>query len=239
MNRICWWVVHRLSLLLESNERDAVLGDFAESGESAGKALADLLGLLLRRQVALWRYERFRQGLLRSIVSVVFGTGLCMCFNDRIYAYFARPFFEACASLHPVRHLFWADPLDPFTLFIKLSTTCGLFLASPYVFWQLLLFFSPAIYRRRRRHAWGFVALTSMSFMAGGIFAYKLAVPAAVIRYPEFSPVVHINHFWDLAITSALFFGLMFELPCLCWLVHLRKQAKDFSTMPQNPERPI
>jgi sec-independent protein translocase protein TatC len=216
-----------------------VLGDFVESRESAGKALADLLGLLLRRQVALWRYERFRQGLLRSIVSVVFGTGLCMCFSNRIYAYFAWPFGEAFASFHSVGHLFWADPLDPFTFFIKLSTMCGLFLASPYVLWQVWLLSSPAIYRHRRRHAWAFVTLASTSFMAGGIFAYKLAVPAVLTRYVDASLMVNFNHCCDLEITTTLFFGLVFELPCLCWLVHLRKQAKDFSTMPQNPERPI
>jgi sec-independent protein translocase protein TatC len=213
-----------------------VLGDFAESHESAGKALADLLGLLLRRQVALWHYERFRQGLLRSIVSVAFGTGLCMCFSNRIYAYFGRPFVEAFASLHPVGHLFWAVPLDPFTFFIKLSTMCGLFLAAPYVWWQLWLLFSPAIYRHRRRDAWAFVTLASTSFMAGEIFAYKLAAPAALIRYAYTSPVVDFNHCCDLTITTTLFFGLVFELPCLCWLVHLRKQTKDFSTVPRNLE---
>jgi len=54
MNRIGWWLVDRLSRLLESNERDAILGDFAESAERYGRALLDLLGLVVRRQVALW-----------------------------------------------------------------------------------------------------------------------------------------------------------------------------------------
>lgn len=40
--------------LLDSAERDAVLGDFAESGETPLHALAGVLGLLVRRQFALW-----------------------------------------------------------------------------------------------------------------------------------------------------------------------------------------
>lgn len=43
------------SRLLEPAERDVVLGDFAESGESGGRALCGVLGLVVRRQAALWK----------------------------------------------------------------------------------------------------------------------------------------------------------------------------------------
>ena len=52
MNRIWWWLVDRLSRGLEQGERDAVLGDIAEAGESGGDALLDLLGLAVRRQAS-------------------------------------------------------------------------------------------------------------------------------------------------------------------------------------------
>ena len=40
--------------LLDRDERDAVLGDLSESGESSGRALLDILGLVIRRHAALW-----------------------------------------------------------------------------------------------------------------------------------------------------------------------------------------
>jgi hypothetical protein len=55
MNRFCCWLVDLLSRPLAPDERDAVRGDFAESGESAGQALRGLIGLVVRRQIALWR----------------------------------------------------------------------------------------------------------------------------------------------------------------------------------------
>ncbi|HEY1756761.1 MAG TPA: hypothetical protein VGG72_15405 [Bryobacteraceae bacterium] len=58
MNRMCWWLAHRLSRGLESGERDAVLGDIAEAGEAGGEALLDLLSLTIRRQAALWSTAR-------------------------------------------------------------------------------------------------------------------------------------------------------------------------------------
>jgi hypothetical protein len=63
---------------LEPDERDAVLGDLAESGETASHALRDMLGLVVRRQAALWTDWRpwltlvglvVPLGMLLSIVS--------------------------------------------------------------------------------------------------------------------------------------------------------------------------
>ncbi|HUI81078.1 MAG TPA: hypothetical protein VLY24_24305 [Bryobacteraceae bacterium] len=54
MSRLAWWLVARLSRTLDPDERDAVRGDFAESGESGGRALCGLLGLVARRQLFLW-----------------------------------------------------------------------------------------------------------------------------------------------------------------------------------------
>jgi len=46
------------SEMLEPDERDAVRGDLAESGASARQALRDVLGLVARRQAALWKHWR-------------------------------------------------------------------------------------------------------------------------------------------------------------------------------------
>jgi hypothetical protein len=58
MTRICWWLVNILSQALERNEQDAAYGDLAESGESGGQALREVLGLVVRRQAAFWKDGR-------------------------------------------------------------------------------------------------------------------------------------------------------------------------------------
>ncbi|MGH9696294.1 MAG: hypothetical protein ACRD5Z_19255, partial [Bryobacteraceae bacterium] len=52
---LIWWCVELASHALEAPEREAVRGDFAESGETGGQALRGLLGLIMRRQAALWK----------------------------------------------------------------------------------------------------------------------------------------------------------------------------------------
>jgi hypothetical protein len=58
MTRIWWWLVDKVSRILDPAEQDAVRGDFAESGETGAQALRDVLGLVVRRQAALWHESR-------------------------------------------------------------------------------------------------------------------------------------------------------------------------------------
>lgn len=53
-----WWCVEAASGLLESREREVVLGDLAEAGVVAWRGLAEVLGLAMRRQVLLWKSWR-------------------------------------------------------------------------------------------------------------------------------------------------------------------------------------
>ena len=68
------------------------------------------------------------------------------------------------------------------------------------------MFISPGLYRNEKKYIWPFVLLTSGLFMSGGFFAYKLALPK-VFRFlfefaSQFTPMVTINEYWDLAIIA-------------------------------------
>jgi hypothetical protein len=51
LSRIAEWLAARLS----AEDRDAVLGDLAEAGSDPGRAVRELLGLIARRQLLLWK----------------------------------------------------------------------------------------------------------------------------------------------------------------------------------------
>ncbi|NYF79237.1 hypothetical protein [Granulicella arctica] len=55
MTNIGWSLVDVASLLLESEEREAVRGDLEEINEGAWSGLLDVLGLIVRREAALWK----------------------------------------------------------------------------------------------------------------------------------------------------------------------------------------
>lgn len=55
ISRTCWGIALWLSSTLERAECEAVVGDLAESGESGGRALVNVFGLVIRRQAAIWK----------------------------------------------------------------------------------------------------------------------------------------------------------------------------------------
>jgi hypothetical protein len=55
MTNISWSFVEVAARLLEGDEREAVLGDLLEGGESGLRGLLDVFGLAVRRQLELWR----------------------------------------------------------------------------------------------------------------------------------------------------------------------------------------
>jgi hypothetical protein len=79
MSRFCWWLTDLVSRTLEPDEREAVRGDLAESGETSWQAFLDVLGLALRRQSALWM--NWPPWLV--LVGLVLPLGVLLCLTSR------------------------------------------------------------------------------------------------------------------------------------------------------------
>jgi hypothetical protein len=58
MTRLDWALLEIAARLLEPNEREAALGDLMEAGEGGWQGLAEIAGLVFRRQAALWKNWR-------------------------------------------------------------------------------------------------------------------------------------------------------------------------------------
>ncbi|HEV2177498.1 MAG TPA: twin-arginine translocase subunit TatC [Terriglobia bacterium] len=161
--------------------------------------------------------EELRKRLVRSIIAIVAAAGICFYFAQNIYNYLARPLTQTLIALHLPDKLVYTNPVDPFNLYVKLALMGGLFLASPFVLFQIWQFISPGLYRNEKKYVWPFVILTSGLFMSGGFFAYRLAFPAALrflVGYGHnFTPMVTINEYMDLTMTIMVGVGLVFELP--------------------------
>lgn len=80
ISRICWALALTLSSTLEQLEREAVLGDLAESGERGGRALLNVFGLAIRRQAAVWKNSHLWVVLV--ILVLPFSFMLCTVAGD-------------------------------------------------------------------------------------------------------------------------------------------------------------
>jgi hypothetical protein len=82
MTHIAWALADLATRLLEPHERDAVCGDLAECRVSGWRALGEVLGLVLRRQAAMW--TGWRPWL--ALVGVVLPIGILLSHASRSWA---------------------------------------------------------------------------------------------------------------------------------------------------------
>jgi hypothetical protein len=82
MTRIGWTLADLATRLLELPERDVVRGDLAECGARGWRALREVLGLVLRRQAAMW--TEWRPWL--ALVAVVLPIGILLSHASRAWA---------------------------------------------------------------------------------------------------------------------------------------------------------
>jgi len=121
--------------------------------------------------------------------------------------------------------LVYLNPTEPFNLYLKVAFLAGLFVASPFVLYQVWLFISPGLFRHEQRYVLPFMFSTVFLFLGGGLFAYKMVYPAALnflIDYgKQFQPMITIGEYTDLFLTIMLGMGLIFEMPILVFFLSM------------------
>jgi sec-independent protein translocase protein TatC len=186
-----------------------------EIWERSGEA-----GEELKRMTLLEHLEELRRRLAWSIGAIFVGFLLCWYWAPPIFAWLSVPITQ---FLPAGEKLAFTGLVDPFMLYMKVALLAGIFLASPVVLYQLWLFVSPALYRHERSVAIPFLVFTTLFFVAGGYFGYKVAFPMVVHFLLQvgqgFRQVVTINEYFSMASKVILGLGLVFELPVLILLL--------------------
>ena len=102
---------------------------------------------------------------------------------------------------------------------VKVSMVFAMFVAMPYIIWEIWLFSSPGLLAHERRFVVPFVIISSIAFYLGLMFCYFVVLPFALnflVQYgidSGFVPQLSIVAFVGFILWFLLIFGLMFELP--------------------------
>jgi len=174
----------------------------------------------LPRMSLLEHLDELRRRIVRSLLGVGVVFIFCWIVVEEIAQFLARPIYEA---LPEGTKLAFLGVTDPFILYVKVAALSALFLASPFVMYQIWMFVSPGLYRREKLYALPFVFFGSLFFVAGGAFAYYVAFPFAVeflLGMGEaFEPVITVERYFRFLIYVILGWWLMFELPIFIFLL--------------------
>ncbi len=169
--------------------------------------------------------EELRRRIIYSIVAVGAGFLLCWGYAERIYEVMQRPVIDALQKNGITEKLVYLNPTEPFNLYLKVGLMAGLFVASPFVLYQVWLFISPGLYRNEKRYVMPFMFSTVALFLTGGYFGYKLVLPQALvflIGYGKaFQPMITLGEYSSLFLTVIIGMGVIFEMPILVFFLAL------------------
>lgn len=112
---------------------------------------------------------------------------------------------------------------EPFSLYVKVSLYAALCLSVPFLLWQIWAFVSPGLYPHERGYVTPFIALSSISFVLGAAFAYKIIFPPAA-RYllglgQDFRLLLKASDYFDLIIIVMLGMGIVFQMPAVTYVL--------------------
>ncbi|MGB6946520.1 MAG: twin-arginine translocase subunit TatC [Bryobacteraceae bacterium] len=173
--------------------------------------------------------EELRDRIIRALYGLGIAFVFALAFAGKLWDIISDPAVDALKHLHvnPPR-LVMTTPMESFSIiWVELPLLCSVFLASPWIVYQVWAFIAPGLYRKEKRMALPFVLLTAGLFITGGCFAYFLA-----FRYGlEFllgigmsnnvQPMVTITEYFDLFVNVMLGVALVFELPVVIFLLTL------------------
>ena len=113
--------------------------------------------------------------------------------------------------------------MEPFSLYVKVSLYAALCLSVPFLLWQIWAFVSPGLYPHERGYVTPFIALSSISFVLGAAFAYKIIFPPAA-KYllglgSDFRLLLKADDYFDFIIIVMLGMGVVFQMPAITYVL--------------------
>lgn len=156
-----------------------------------------------------------RDRLLRSLLAVLVVFIALFPFANEIYTFVSQPLR---ALLPPGTSMIATEVASPFLTPFKLTLVASIFVAIPYVLYQIWSFIAPGMYRHEKRLAIPLLASSVLLFYAGAAFAYFVVFPLIFAFFTSVGPedvaiMTDINRYLDFVLKLFFAFGLAFEIP--------------------------
>ena len=163
-----------------------------------------------------------RKRLKWALIWLLLGFGASYYWSQQIFHFLMQPVFAALPEGEKALH--FASSIEPFLIYLKVGLYAGLFVASPFIFWQIWLFVAPGLYRRERRKIVPFVVAATLFFLGGAVFCYVVILPPTfdfLIKNtgPNITPVLMMDQQLGLVMMMLLAFAIIFELPMVLTLL--------------------
>ncbi len=167
------------------------------------------MGLLDHLNELRWR-------LVRCFIAALVGFCLCWAVVEPLFDILTLPLNNALGAVGA--HAQYTSMPEPFFTRMLVAFVAGLFISSPFIFYQIWAFIAPGLYDEEKRFIIPVAVISALFFIGGGLFCYFIVFPYAFNFFIGFSTqsiqiTPRISDYLDFILKLLLAFGLIFEMP--------------------------
>ncbi|MEM9501314.1 MAG: twin-arginine translocase subunit TatC [Pseudomonadota bacterium] len=168
-----------------------------------------------------------RARLMRSVLALAIGFGVCLYFADPILAFLVQPLKDAFPAGEG--QLIFTKLPELFFVDLKVALFAGFMVSFPIIANQLWAFVAPGLYAQEKKAFLPFLIATPVLFIGGASLAYFVVMPTAFRFFLGFGgdaggltveALPAAGEYLNLVMQFILAFGVTFLLPVLLMLLH-------------------
>ena len=172
-------------------------------------------------QPLLYHLIELRDRLLRVVLVVGVVFIVLVPFSNTLFSLLSGPLL---AHMPDGSSMIAIEVASPFLIPFKLTLFLALFIAIPYVLYQLWSFVAPGLYKHERRLVFPLLVSSTALFYTGAAFAYFVVFPLAFAFFMGTAPegvavMTDISRYLDFVLTLFFAFGAAFEVPIVTILL--------------------
>jgi sec-independent protein translocase protein TatC len=172
------------------------------------------------RMSFLEHLEELRVRLIRAILAVVAAVAICYYWAQPIFRFMTEPLRKA----YPDIKFIYTEPTEAFMLYVKAAFFAGLFVAAPFVLYQLWAFISPGLYKHEKAYVVPFILFGTIFFVGGGLFGHYVLFPATFQFLGQYagedmSFLPRVTEYFSFYFWFVIGLGIVFQLPVVIFVL--------------------
>ncbi len=165
--------------------------------------------------------QELRKRIVHAIAAAFAGMLACFAFSQQLFEWLMLPLYRVMPDKSS---MIYTAPHEAFFTYIKVALVAGIFLTSPYIFYQAWLFVKPGLYASERKYIIPIAFCSALLFVGGAVFGYFIIFPPAYNFFMSFtnqyiSPMISMKEGFSFALRILLAFGVVFELPLVIFFL--------------------
>ncbi len=173
--------------------------------------------------------EELRSRIIKALMGIGVAFFLSLIFANQLWTVISQPAVAALTQIGVEKPaLVFTKPMEPFSIiWVKLPMLTAIFIASPWILYQVWAFIAPGLYKRERNWAAPFIISAAGLFILGGLFAYFVAFRFGLTFLlglgvaNNLQAMVTATDYFNIFVNITLGVGLIFELPVLIFFLTL------------------